>query len=384
MSGGTGFLSTGQGTHVMSEPLGPEPVVASVLNCMDCGAPISGHYCSNCGQETEIQTPTVRQFLHELMDQYVAVEGKLGRTLRVLITQPGQLTLDYVEGRRQRFVRPLKLYVSISVVFFGLLGLLPDSLSNPFVHVNRSAELQALNKLTGKDDADQPTVAGPETAAPLAPPQQDAATVPPAVAESPKPADAAATPADKREEQDLKTQIEQDITEGINSGNQADLGNTIKRHVNAEIKKTHALRAEEKKQQARAGLASPEEREKLRAKLIDEAPYAMFFLLPYFALLLRWLYRKNKQLYGVHLLFSVHLHCFAFLLLTVMLVPWQPLRTGLELVGAGYAFLALRRVYGGTWKSTVWRMAVLYFLYLAAAGVTALSGVMTSAFGNSL
>jgi len=110
----------------------------------------------------------------------------------------------------------------------------------------------------------------------------------------------------------------------------------------------------------------------------------MFFLLPYFALLLRWLYRKNKQLYGVHLLFSVHLHCFAFLLLTVMLVPWQPLRTGLELVGAGYAFLALRRVYGGTWKSTVWRMAVLYFLYLAAAGVTALSGVMTSAFGNSL
>jgi len=138
------------------------------------------------------------------------------------------------------------------------------------------------------------------------------------------------------------------------------------------------------KKKALAGLSSPEERDKLRAKLIDEAPYALFFLLPYFALMLRWLYRKNKQLYGVHLLFSVHLHCFAFLLLTVMLVPWQPLRTGLEAVGAVYGFLALRRVYGGTWQRTLWRMALLYGLYIGAAGVTALSGVLTSVFGNSL
>jgi hypothetical protein len=328
--------------------------------------------------------------MHELMDQYVAVEGKLGRTLRVLITQPGQLTLDYVEGRRQRFVRPLKLYVSISVVFFGLLGLLPDSLSNPFVHVDRDAALQGLNDLKGKGGADQPAIAGPETAKPLMPPQPGAETAPPAVPQPPtpgvpaNPATAAATAADKQEEQDLKAQIERDIAEGIKSGNEAELGDTIKRQVKAEIKKTHALRAVEEKKKGFAGLSSPEERERLRAKLIDEAPYAMFFLLPYFALLLRWLYRKNKQLYGVHLLFSVHLHCFAFLLLTVMLVPWQPLRTGLEVVGAGYAFLALRRVYGGTWQRTLWRMALLYVLYIAAAGATALSGVMSAVFGNSL
>ncbi|HZR34623.1 MAG TPA: DUF3667 domain-containing protein [Nevskia sp.] len=369
----------------MSQPLGPEPVVASALNCMDCGAPISGNYCSNCGQETRIQTPTVRQFMHELMDQYVAVEGKLGRTLRVLVTRPGQLTLDYVEGRRQRYVRPLKLYVSISVVFFGLLGILPDSLSNPFVQVGAATQQPGADPPIGKDGAEPPAATGaaappPGAAgAPAVPPP--ASPAPPA---RPGAAAGAATPAEKREEQDLKAEIERDIAEGIKSGNQADLGDTIKRHVNAEIKKTHALRAEEKKERIRAGLSSPEERERLRARLIDEAPYAMFFLLPYFALLLRWLYRGNKQLYGVHLLFSVHLHCFAFLLLMVMLVPWQPLRTALEVIGAGYAFLALRRVYGGTWQRTLWRMAVLYFLYIAAAGATALSGVMTAAFGNSL
>jgi hypothetical protein len=110
-----------------AEPLHIEPPPSAATVCQDCGSAISGRYCSNCGQETEIHTPTVRQFAHEMMDQYVAVEGKLGRTLRTLIAEPGQLTVDYIQGRRQRYVRPLKLYVSISVVFFGLLGLLPDS-----------------------------------------------------------------------------------------------------------------------------------------------------------------------------------------------------------------------------------------------------------------
>ncbi len=131
---------------MMNQPLGPAPVTPAaggVAVCQDCAAPISGNYCSNCGQETLIETPTVRQFVHELMDQYVAVEGKLGRTLRVLITQPGQLTLDYVQGRRQRYVRPLKLYVSVSVVFFGLRGILPDSIGNPFMKVDPSATQQA-------------------------------------------------------------------------------------------------------------------------------------------------------------------------------------------------------------------------------------------------
>jgi hypothetical protein len=287
-------------------------------------------------------------------------------------------------------VRPLKLYVSISAVFFGLLSILPDSLSNPFVHVDHKAEQQGLNEPKDKEDADQPAVTGPENAKPLVPPQPGTETAPPAAPQPPRPAvpanpaTAAATPAEKQEEQDLKAQIERDIAEGIKTGNEAQLGETIQRQVKAEIKKTHALHAQEKKDKALAGLSSPEQRDKLRAKLIDEAPYALFFLLPYFALLLRWLYRKNKQLYGVHLLFSVHLHCFAFLLLMVMLVPWQPLRTGLEVVGAAYAFLALRRVYGGTWQRTLWRMALLYVLYIAAAGATALSGVMGAVFGNSL
>jgi hypothetical protein len=360
------------------------PVVADSAICRDCGAAISGNYCANCGQETRIQTPTVRQFTHEMMDQYVAVEGKLGRTLRVLVTRPGQLTMDYIEGRRQRYVRPLKLYVSISVVFFGLLGILPDSISNPFIKVDGPALQKGVQELQNPQPGKPQNPAGnadkPQDGTGASPPAASAASAGPAAA----PAASVPNPPAGQPPQatDLKTQIERDIDADLQSGRDSRLSETIKRDVDAEVRKHAPPRITGKPGFLAEKLADPEARERLRAKLLDDAPYAMFFLLPYFALLLSWLYRKNKQLYGVHLLFSVHLHCFAFLLLMLMLVPWQPWRQLMELVGAVYVYLALRRVYGGTWKRTLWRMGLLYVFYVAAIGATALSGVLGIVFGN--
>ncbi len=359
-------MSGGEGGTVPGGPLRPgagAPVAAAAV-CQDCGAPVSGNYCSNCGQETKIETPTVRQFTHELMDQYIAVEGKLGRTLRVLVTRPGQLTVDYVEGRRQRYVRPLKLYVSISVVFFGLLGILPDSIGNPF------------------------TSSAP-AAAPQAPPPETATPVPPAAGIAPPPASTVPTPAAPATpgvpaaeqadmDEDLRQQIHKEIEADVKNGQEGAIADSVRRSVDAAAQKH--VKARKKGLDA---LSSPEQRKELRAKLADDAPYAMFFLLPYFALLLRWLYRKNQFRYGVHLLFSVHLHCFAFILLALMFVPLSPLRTALELGGGLYLFLALRRVYGGGWKGTLWRMALLAFFDFVAVSATTLSGVMSIVFGSA-
>lgn len=379
----------------------PAPPPSGTGLCLDCGAPISARYCANCGQETEVRTPTVRQFAHEMMDQYVAVEGKLGRTLRTLIAQPGQLTVDYVQGRRQRYVRPLKLYVSISVVFFGLLGLLPDSWNGPFLKVDgdaarQGAEQQKLDKpapdqaaAAGTKAEDKAASAADKEAAdktPSAAPDSAPAAPPPPAAPATASAEATVAAEKKVEEHDLKAEIERDIDASVRSGNDSKLGETIKRDVQREVDAAHLKQAEAKakakKAKSLADLTDPDQRAQLRQKLLDEAPYAMFFLLPYGALLLRWLYRKNQQLYGVHLLCSVHLHCFAFLLLMLMLLPWQPWRVALEWAGAAYVFLALRRVYGGGWKRTLWNMAVIYVLYAIAIGATAASGVLGFIFGS--
>ncbi len=41
-------------------------------------------------------------------------------TLRLLMTRPGQLTVDFLEGKRARYISPVRLYLSASVVYFLL------------------------------------------------------------------------------------------------------------------------------------------------------------------------------------------------------------------------------------------------------------------------
>jgi hypothetical protein len=56
-------------------------------------------------------------------------DGKVAATLRTLFTRPGELTLDFLAGRRARWLLPLRLYLLCSVAFF-VTGPLVDALDN--------------------------------------------------------------------------------------------------------------------------------------------------------------------------------------------------------------------------------------------------------------
>ena len=341
-------------------PEGPVPAGA----CANCGTPFAGNYCGACGQETKIETPTIRHFLEEMLDQYIAWEGKLGRTLRVLVTRPGQLTLDYIEGRRQRYVRPLKLYLSVSVAFFGIISVLPDSVNNRLVDLDRKEPAKAAQKSDGAPAAGQPQAARD------AGNDGDDADADSAGAATAKEAGAAARSAADRAR-----------TEAIDAA--AVKGKKVFADFGDKDAQNGFEKFLEAKGESFAKLPEAEQRRQIRDKVADQAPYTMFFLLPYFALLLRWLYRKNQMRYGAHLLFSLHLHCFAFMVMALGLLP-LPSAVGTVLFWgvAAYLFLALRRVYGGTWKRTAWLTAVLGVIYMTTVGATILSTVVGTIFGS--
>lgn len=102
-------------------------MTTSILNdsdvCANCDTPTSGNYCNHCGQETHLHPASAREFLHEFVGHYVAAENKLWGTLVRLLFRPGALTNEYIRGRRVRFVQPLRLYLTLSVLFFALLKL---------------------------------------------------------------------------------------------------------------------------------------------------------------------------------------------------------------------------------------------------------------------
>jgi len=95
-------------------------------HCLNCGHPFGDtlpKFCPSCGQETTLRPPRLGEFLQQFGGAYFSTEGALWRTLKLLVMRPGELTRQYLAGRRKHYVLPLRLYLSISLVVLLLLRL---------------------------------------------------------------------------------------------------------------------------------------------------------------------------------------------------------------------------------------------------------------------
>ena len=73
--------------------------------------------------------------MREAAGRYVALDGRLWRTLFALVARPGFLTLEYFAGRRRRYIRPARLFLVLYLVLFAVIGLLrsPGDLADEVV-----------------------------------------------------------------------------------------------------------------------------------------------------------------------------------------------------------------------------------------------------------
>ncbi|MBT8049889.1 MAG: DUF3667 domain-containing protein, partial [Gammaproteobacteria bacterium] len=65
--------------------------------------------------------------LREMLEDFADFDSRFMRTLKPLLLKPGKLTRDYLDGRRFRYVPPLRLYIFSSILLFFLLALLAGS-----------------------------------------------------------------------------------------------------------------------------------------------------------------------------------------------------------------------------------------------------------------
>ena len=93
--------------------------------CRNCGAALAGAYCADCGQKAEPPNPSFHHLWHDLSHELLHVDGKIVESVRLLLTKPGFLTCEHFAGRRARYVTPLRLYLIFSVVYFGVLAIMP-------------------------------------------------------------------------------------------------------------------------------------------------------------------------------------------------------------------------------------------------------------------
>ena len=94
-------------------------------NCLNCGHTVEEKFCPNCGQQNiETRQPFHYLFTHFIED-FTHYDGQFWGTIKNLLFKPGKLTNTYLEGKRQQFVPPVKLYIFMSFVTFFLFALFP-------------------------------------------------------------------------------------------------------------------------------------------------------------------------------------------------------------------------------------------------------------------
>src|SRR5207342_3368603 len=90
-------------------------------NCLNCGTPLTGPYCSACGQKAHVHR-SVRGFLQDFVQGLFNFEGKIWRTLPMLAWHPGQMTRRYIAGESANFISPVALYLFTVFAMFAVLN----------------------------------------------------------------------------------------------------------------------------------------------------------------------------------------------------------------------------------------------------------------------
>jgi hypothetical protein len=281
------------------------------VQCLNCEAPLSGAFCSQCGQRAVPPHPTVREIAGDAFSELSGWDGKLAETFRTLLSRPGELTRQWIEGRRVSFILPLRLYLTASLVYFVVTAAAPDLRSeakggraNEFVNVqmtdNEGRPARAANELN-KAISTKKALTGPE---------RDSAM-----------ADIAKAPSF------LRPMMRHAVD------NPGDFGNQIRRAM----------------------------------------PNVFLALVPVFALILALFYRGRN--YPEHLFFAIHLFSFIFIARTIGNLAlfshslWVAgIAQALMLIWmAAYAVIALRRVYGGSVPMTILKGIGICFFYALIA-----------------
>jgi hypothetical protein len=285
--------------------------------CPNCNQKLQvlDNYCPNCGQENHTHKIPVKNFIVDFLASSFNFDTKIFTTLRDLIIKPGLITKNYNQNRRARYVTPIKFYIFVSFIFFFILF--------KFSGFNTDGSsikftYKFIDDLTTAQDLDK----------------------------------LRKHPNISEKTLDLFLDSLKIQTNWIN---RSFYHNYIK---------------------AKIGLIPGIDMVK---KIIQTFSTMLFILMPLFALLLLLFHYKLKRYYSEHLVFSIHLHSFIFLALSVCLIlgNFIPGLFFLSLLPLLYIYCikAFRKVYEQSITLSAFKVffiGLLYFAFIAASLIPAI------------
>ncbi len=108
--------------------------------CNNCASPLSGEYCSQCGQKSTQEEYDLKQLLVDTRFQ-IFPRASFVRNLVALLFRPGHLTWLFSQGSRIQVMNPIRLYLATVALCFVLdawltpLGELSSEMRSNFPNV---------------------------------------------------------------------------------------------------------------------------------------------------------------------------------------------------------------------------------------------------------
>jgi hypothetical protein len=315
-----------------------------LTHCENCGAPLTGPYCAQCGQPAIDYHRSFGSLLADAADAFFNLDARFFRSFGLLLFKPWRLTNEFVEGKRASHVHPLRVYLIASVIFFLVINFLSKD-----TH---------LKTATSGDHAEFSLAASSPSPPPLGP----VSTTPESslgLSFLPPPS---ATPIPERNE------IFGDLDK---HGNKSTFGAWVEKRAKEKIGPTGD----------RGDLF-------IKAVIQNLAPMVLCCI-PLFAFVLKILYVFKRRFYIEHLIFALHTHAFVFLSTVIiiglgfLLALKSPALTAIACVFLGLAvviqlLVAIRRVYRQNWFATIFKFALGSLIYLVLLSIAfAITAMLT-------
>lgn len=92
--------------------------------CLNCShsLDISDKFCPSCGQRNSIKKINFWDLIQELFSSVLSYDSKLWQTIKLMFIQPGQLSTEYVNGKRTTYTNPFRFFLSVSILFFLVIS----------------------------------------------------------------------------------------------------------------------------------------------------------------------------------------------------------------------------------------------------------------------
>ena len=386
----------------------------SPTTCPNCGADRPGKFCGACGQKDQPIRQSTSYFVRNAFNEYVGIDGRLWVTLRLLLLRPGALTVEHINGRRARYLAPLRLYLTATVLFFALLSILDPvgaieervgggvARDSTALVSERMAELEAeiRDERAGISDAERQVQTAQGALDSLrvvfrADSLAGALLDSTADAEIRKQLEDAADHLESRQERfasrlkgntsDInRLQWQVDVLKSFpadSSIKPADLEDAavlvlpegessfsitvggFDAKQSPALKRFREARTSTERQQALADLSRG---------TIGRLPVVIFFLLPIFAFILKVFYIRQDWYYSEHLIFALHNSAVAFLVFSLMALviafgggaSWADTTSNVMSMGIlAYFYFAQLRVYGQGWLKTLVKFLLILSIY---------------------